>query len=95
LARIARLSDRFLRARARLGISPGSERGRAVARTIRTLLDADELPGHGDVVAAIPPTGMALVRRVPNRNLWIWYRVEGSTVVLRHISSEPPVPVDE
>jgi hypothetical protein len=66
-----------------------------VARTIAALLEAEELPGPGDVVAAIPPTGMALVRRVPGRNLWLWYRVEGDVVLLRHISSEPPVPVDD
>jgi hypothetical protein len=95
VARVARLSQRFLRSRARLGIFPGSERGRAVARTIAALLEAEELPGPGDAVAAIPPTGTALVRRVQGRNLWLWYRVEGDTVLLRHVSSEPPVPVDE
>lgn len=95
MARVALLSERFLRSRARLGIVPGSERGLVVARTIAALLAAEELPGPSDTVAAIPPTGTALVRRVPGRNLWLWYRVEGNTVLLRHVSSEPPVPIDE
>jgi len=89
------LTATFLRARTRLGIEPASPRGIALARVIRALASESELPGAGDFVANIPPTSSALVRRVPGRNLWIWYRVEGDRLLLRHLSTEPPVPVDE
>jgi hypothetical protein len=56
---------------------------------------AEVLPGPGDTRALIPPTGAAFVRRVPGRNLWVWYRAEGDTLYLAHLSSDPPVPVDE
>ncbi len=89
------LTPRFLLARARLGIEAGTPAGRALAGAIRSLSSAPELPGPGDIVASIPPTSAALVRRVAGRNLWLWYRVEGDKVFLRHVSSVPPVPVDE
>jgi hypothetical protein len=89
------LTATFLRARARLGIEAASPRGIALARAISALASEPELPGPGDVVANIPPTRSALVRRVPGRNLWLWYRVDGDKLLLRHVSTEPPVPVDE
>ena len=61
---------------------------------IRELAGADALPGPGDTVALIPPTGSAFVRRVPGRNLWIWYRVEGDALLISDLSAEPPVPAD-
>lgn len=95
MSRVLRFDRRYERAAERLGIVPGSKRGRAAAQTIVALLDAEALPGPGDVAAMIPPTATAFVRRVPGRNLWLWYRVEGDVVLVRHISSEPPVPLDE
>jgi len=95
VTRVLKFDARYRRAAERLGIVPGSERGLAVGRTIVALLDAEELPGPGDIVANIPPTSRALVRRVPGRNLWLWYRVDSDTVTVRHVSSEPPVPADE
>ena len=94
MSRVLKFDRLYRRAAERLGIVQGSDRGRAVAKTIVALLEASELPGLGDIVAAIPPTGTALVRRVPGRNLWLWYRVDGEAVLLRHIGSEPPVPLD-
>ena len=63
MSRVLRFDRLYRRAAERLGIVAGSDRGRAVARTIVALLDADELPGPGDTRALIPPTGEAFVRR--------------------------------
>jgi hypothetical protein len=95
VARTLVLTHTFLRARARLGIDPATPRGVALAKVLRALESDAQLPGPGDVVATIPPTSIALVRRVPGRNLWVWYRVEGERLFLRHVSAEPPVPVYE
>lgn len=88
------LSPRYLKRVRALGVVGGSERSRAVGAVVRALAQADTLPGPGDTSALMPPTGEAFVRRVPGRNLWIWYRVEGDVLYLGHLSSEPPVPVN-
>ena len=100
MSRIPRLTERFLRSRARLGIRAGSPEGADVSRVIGQLTGADALPGPGDARALMPPTGEAFVRRVPGRNLWIWYRADGETLYVvpalqnRHtrvrIPSAPP-----
>jgi hypothetical protein len=77
-----------------LGLDPGSVRGAALARTIRALLNADELPSAVDTRTVIPPTSEAFVRRVASHNVWIWYRVTDAEVVLLSATSEPPNPVD-
>lgn len=91
-SRIAILTPRYQRARTRLGIIPGSQRGRAVGRAIAALLDAEVLPSPLDARALLPPTGDAFVRRVPGRNLWIWYRADAERLFLVHVSSDPPIP---
>ena len=48
----------------------------------------------GDVLALIPPTHEAFVRRVPGRNLWLWYRQRGDELVLVAPTADPPVPLD-
>jgi len=73
VTRTLRLAPRYLRDADRLAVVPDSARGRAVGRAIAGLLGEESLPGPGDVRALIPPTREALVRRVPERNLWIWY----------------------
>jgi hypothetical protein len=35
------------------------------------------------------------VRRVPGRNLWIWYRFDEHEVVLLTVTTDPPVPMEE
>ncbi|MGH7435042.1 MAG: hypothetical protein ACRENE_05145 [Polyangiaceae bacterium] len=95
MTRVAHFGARFRKAADRLGVVPNSERGRAVGQTIAALLDADALPGPRDIRALMPPTGEAFVRRVPGRNLWVWYRADDETLYLAHLSSDPPVPVDE
>lgn len=77
-----------------LGVASGTPRSLAVFGAIRTLTDADELPGHVDVRAKLAP-GFAHVRRVPGQNLWIWYRFDDEHVDMVTLKSEPPVPEDE
>jgi hypothetical protein len=45
--------------------------------------------------ALVPPTGEAFVRRVPGRNLWVWYMVSDDTVSVIALTADPPVPADE
>jgi hypothetical protein len=73
----------------------GSERSRAVGSVVRALSNAASLPGHGDTLALIPPTADAFVRRVPGRNLWLWYRVRGDELVVVTVTADPPVPIDD
>lgn len=79
MTRVLRLTPRYLHDADRLGAVTGSARGAAVVQTIRALLREDLLPGTGDVRALLPPTREAFVRRVPHRNLWLWYRMPVSS----------------
>lgn len=89
------LSPRYLKRASALGVVGRSERSRAVGAVVRALAQASALPAAGDTRALIPPTGDAFVRRVPGRNLWLWYRMDGEKLYLVHLSSDPPVPADE
>ena len=96
MPRLVVLSPRYLsRARA-LGIVSGSNRSRAVGLVVRALAGADQLPGPGDTRALLPPTREAFVRRVPGRNLWLWYTAaRDDELFMVTVTTEPPVPVDE
>jgi hypothetical protein len=85
---------RYRRAAEHLGAVPGSERGRAVGRVIAGLASAENLPGSGDTLALIPPTGEAFVRRVPGRNLWLWYKLRADELLVVTLTADPPVPVE-
>jgi hypothetical protein len=76
-------------------VVPGSARGRAVGLTIASLLRDETLPATGDTRALIPPTSEAFVRRVPGRNLWLWYSLAGDVVTVVGLTADPPVPADE
>jgi hypothetical protein len=74
------------------GLRPGSPCAVAVARTVRALADASELPGKSDFEAAVRRIGRAWVRRVSRQNLWVWYRLREDELVLVTVTSDPPVP---
>lgn len=95
MRRVTKLTRRYLRNAERLAVVPGSARGRAVGLTIASLGSDETLPAPGDARALIPPTGEAFVRRVPGRNLWLWYSVAGEVVTVIGLTADPPVPVDE
>ena len=86
MARTSRLSPRFLAHRSALGVVPRSAEARAVAATIVALCAAETLPEPGYGTTLPEPNDLARgvaiqvhVRRVPGRNLWLWYR-EARTV---------------
>jgi len=72
----------------------GSPRALAVARTVRGLAAADDLPGHADFEASLRPVGRAWVRRVADRNLWVWYRIGSEELILVTVTTDPPIPLD-
>lgn len=92
--RLVRVSPRYLRQAIRVGAPPGSVASGDAARTMRQLATADTLPLPGDVRAAMPPTGVAYVRRVLGRNLWLWYAFSDTTLSVLTLASTPPVPLD-
>jgi hypothetical protein len=73
----------------------GSPRALALARTIRALADATDLPGVANFEASIRPVGRAWVRRVADRNLWVWYRLGEAELILVTVTTDPPVPIGE
>lgn len=95
MTRIPKLTRRYLRNAERLAVVPGSARGRAVGLTIAALGTEATLPAPGDTRALVPPTGEAFVRRVPGRNLWLWYTVTNDVVTVVGLTADPPVPADE
>ena len=95
MSRIPRLTQRYLRNADRLGVVPGSARGRAVGQTIAALAQDETLPAPSDTRATVPPTGIAFVRRVPGRNLWLWYTVAAEVVAVVALTGDPPIPLDE
>ena len=92
MARRIRLTARFLERLSACGVERGSDASAAIGATLSALAEAAELPGLLDVEAAIPPTHRALVRRVPGRNLWLWFRVDGDEIVALRVTVVPPVP---
>jgi len=72
----------------------GSPRAVAVARTIRILAEVADLPGPADFESTIRPVGRAWVRRVAERNLWVWYRIGDDELVLITVTTDPPVPFE-
>lgn len=93
MARTLRLTPRFLARRTAARIASGSDEAKALGRTLAAIGRADVLPGPLDVVALMPPTGAALVRRVTSANLWVWFRVEDNAVAFVHLSRQPPTPL--
>ena len=81
----------------RLGVVPGTPAWRDVKRA-RQALEREELPGPGDRYTYVPDPDespnavrtLAHVRRVPRRNLWIWYIATGDGLQLVALTDEPP-----
>jgi hypothetical protein len=92
LGRVLRLTPRYVNdchalAPAR---SPAS---RGISRVLRDLVSEDDLPAPGDVRTLLAAEGSQIQvfvhgRRVPGRNLWIWYRVTESEVRLEALTQE-------
>jgi hypothetical protein len=64
----------------------GSQASREVLRVLRALREATELPGPHDVSALIARAdsqvqSFAHGRRVPGRDLWVWYQATSSDTI--------------
>ncbi len=98
MARRIRVTSPYLSDAWQLGVRPGTDPARDVARVVLALEKADDLPGPGDRFAFVPasPAGgstvqkLAHVRRVPGRNLWVWYWSTEDEVQLVALTDEPP-----
>lgn len=93
-ARLLVLTDRYFRALARLGIRPKSRRARGLASVLLALESDELLPAPQDSRVVIPPTISGFVRRVPSANLWVWYTVEETRVIIQAVTSNPPTPIE-
>jgi hypothetical protein len=69
VARVARLTPRFLLRLQACGVTRGSAASEAVGATIAALTEAQVLPGVLDRLGEIPPTAHAFVRRVAGHNV--------------------------
>jgi hypothetical protein len=76
-------------------LEPGTDEGKAVARALRALESAPDLPRPDDVWIAIPPMGTAHACRVEALNVWLIFRVNADAVVAMMVTRQPPVPIDE
>lgn len=94
MARRTRVTTWYARQFGRV-IKTGSERSLAVARTVRALEAAEELPSLSDFEATLKPVGRAWVRRVGGRNIWLWFRFNQDEVMLVALTTEPPVPLED
>ncbi len=93
MARVVRLTLRFRERMVACGVRRDSPESAAIGATLAHMAEAASLPGMLDAVAVIPPTGQAFVRRVPGRNLWLWFRVEvDDSVRVVNLTRSPPVP---
>jgi len=93
VARRIRLTTWYLRKVASV-VSPAARRADAVGRTIRALAAQNDLPGATDYEAEMKPIGRAWVRRISDRNLWLWYRFNDEELTLIAVTTEPLVPID-
>jgi hypothetical protein len=73
-----------------LGIQPGTDRAKKIARAINTLAADENLPGSSDTSAILAPVGRAWVRRIDN--FWLWYQFNDDWLRVLTIRNVPPIP---
>ena len=94
MARRVRVTTWYARTAVKV-LREGTSRPNAVARTIRALSAADELPGPADYRAHGERVGRSWVRRVGGRNLWLWFRYAELGLALLTVTTVPPIPLDD
>lgn len=82
MARLIRLARAFLKARARLGVVPGTPEAIALARTIRELGEVDALPLAGDEEILLPPAVWLWAHDVASTHLAVVYGFDEHTVTI-------------
>ena len=96
MARLVRLSARYLSGIRNCGVRPRSSASRDVQRVVHELASA-VVPLEGDLHSFVPETEnnairvLAHGRRVPTRNLWVWYWATDQELTLVAIANVPPV----
>ena len=89
MGRVPALNRDYLEALSRLGIAPGSTAAKAVARVVREVLTASELPLPNDGERPLPRVTVGLsgrrvvsayARDVPGQRLRLWYLPHGERV---------------
>jgi len=59
---------------------------------IRRIAEED-LPSPQDNAVLLPPVVEAMVRRVDNLNLWVYFTFTDHEVLMWAVSASPPVPI--
>jgi hypothetical protein len=89
LGRIPALNPDYVEALERLGIAPGSTAAKAVARVVREVVAAEELPLPDDDERPLPRVVIGLsgrrvvsayAREIPRQRLRLWYLAHGAQV---------------
>ena len=94
MARVPRLSPRFLARRRSLGVVKGAAASVAVGATIAALV-REELPGPEDREGLMPPVARYWFRRVPGHNLWLWFSFDDDELEIVSLTAVPPIPLDD
>jgi hypothetical protein len=97
LARRVRLTARYLSDARRIGVLGGTRESRDVKRVIDVLAAASAESLEADVFTYVPSEGdavrvLAHGRRVPRRNLWLWYWSSDDELTMVGMTNVPPVP---
>ncbi len=92
MGRVLRLARGFFDSFERVGVAPGTPVARKIARTLRALDSAGELPSAGDHEVFLPPALRLYSRRVPGESLWLLYSIDASLVTVRWLVNTPPEP---
>lgn len=99
MARLIRLAPRYLSDVRRLGVQARTPAAREVGRVVATLETTVHLPAPGDVYTFVPEgtdepsalRALAHVRRVPRRNLWVWYWATADELQVVALTNVPPI----
>jgi hypothetical protein len=84
----------FMRDRESLGVRPGTKAFSDVGRTVGSLARAELLPAFLDPQGIVPRRegenvqAFGHARRVPDHNLWVWYQVSGTEVIILGLTAQ-------
>ena len=92
MGRKLRLTNRYKSALEKWGPQGGSEAARRLSATLRSLASGT-LPGPFDYEVMTPPVGRYWCRRVPNANLWVFYKHDDAEVKIITLQRTPPIPI--
>ena len=96
MAQRVRLTARYLSDARHLGVLARTHESQDVKRVIDALETASADSLESDVFTYVPSEGdavrvLARGRRVPHRNLWLWYWASDDELTLVGLTNVPPV----